>query len=294
MELHIVSDGVFKTDAGTMFARFPRANWDGVIQVDRKHRTFLSLNCLLIILETRQGETKRILVNTGIGQILRQRENVQETYSPTPSRLAKALRELGLMPRDIHFVVLTDLGFLEAGGCIRMDRSGKSVLTFPNAIYITQEAALRKAITRSIAQEEIPHICYESVILPLVEAERLTLLQENWEIFPGIRLIQVKGPSQGQQIVVIERGADRVIFPAGIMPTVVHFSNPECVSSLDQEPEITRQWKRQIIEVAAREGYRIVFPHGLASSYTHRNTTGNAGDISQNREGRYMFQEVKL
>lgn len=293
MRLHIVSDGIFKIDAGTMFARFPRVNWDGIIQVDRRHRTLLSLNCLLITLEL-EGETKRILVNTGIGQILRGMENIQETYSPTPSRLLKGLKELGLGPRDIHFVVLTDLGFLEAGGCTRMNREGKLMPVFPNAVYIAQETALREAIAKHTAKEEVPKICYESVILPLVEAERLTLLKESWEISPGIRLMQVQGPSKGHQIVVIEHGADRVIFPAGIMPTVVHFSNPECVSALNQEPETTRQWKRQIIEAAATGGYRIVFPHGLASRPGYGYTQGNAGDIRQDLAGQYVLQEVDM
>ena len=129
-EVKILSDGNMKMDGGSMFGSMPKLSWENTVPTDRKNRITLGLNCLLL-----QIGGKNILVDTGIGP--KDHEKNKESLGLVPSRLLKGLRNLGIRPKDINKVVLTDLQFDHSGGCTRMDRAGNLVATFPKAEYLS-------------------------------------------------------------------------------------------------------------------------------------------------------------
>lgn len=288
MKTYVLPDGTFKLDGGTLFARLSRMHWDGV-RVDRKSRVTLSLNCLLLIMKV-EGKERRILVNTGLGQVLRSQDDFHEEYLPTPRRLDKGFKNLGIKPSEIDVVILTDFRFPYTGGCTRLNRKGESIPTFPNAMYVAHQAALEEALRET--RNEIYREVEKSVINPLVKANKLTLVQENIEIVPGVRLFKTDGPCKGHQMVVVEQGSERILFPGTLIPTLFHFRKPECIWGIDQEPQVTLEWRKTVIRVAEKEGFLLVFPHSLVR---HRGgIEESAGYVEKDREGRYGLRPVSL
>ena len=110
-EVKILSDGNMKMDGGSMFGSMPKLSWENTVPTDRKNRITLGLNCLLL-----QIGGKNILVDTGIGP--KDHEKNKEALGLVPSRLLKGLRNLGIRPKDINKVVLTDLQFDHSGGVL--------------------------------------------------------------------------------------------------------------------------------------------------------------------------------
>jgi glyoxylase-like metal-dependent hydrolase (beta-lactamase superfamily II) len=84
-----------------------------------------------------------ILVNAGPGD----KAPLNLDIAPMRSRssLLRELRELGITPKDIAFVVLTHLHDEHAGGGTHMTSSGRVLPTFVNARYIVQQGALEEA-----------------------------------------------------------------------------------------------------------------------------------------------------
>lgn len=96
-----------------------------------------------------QTELGSILVNTGIGTIPKSAEDMGGFHRQAniTSALLKSLKSHSLGPRNIKAVILTDLRFYSAWGCIRFDRAGNVVPVFPKARYIVQEEAVREAVS---------------------------------------------------------------------------------------------------------------------------------------------------
>lgn len=268
-----LSDGTFKVEGASMFGPVSRLAWEQWMQPDRKHRITLELNCLF--LETSQG--KKILVNTGIGTVIRAEQNFQDTYAPSSSKLIRNLNEIKVTPNNIDIVLLTDLRFPSAGGCMRLNRAGKAVPTFSKAVYIVQKDALMEATRPGILQE----LWYHDVVSPLAQQDKLFVIEGDQEIDAGIRVIRTDGPSQGHQIVVVEWGADRILYLGSLLPTKHHI-DLKCHAIHERFPEQTLAWKQKILHMAERGGYLVIFQHGNACT----------GYIEKNRDGMYYLREI--
>ena len=81
-----------------------------------------------------QTPNQNILIDTGAGS--KRVEKLKESHLLNGNKLIKNMKRLGLTARDIDTVILTHLHFDVAGGCTKLDRTGNSVPTFPNATYI--------------------------------------------------------------------------------------------------------------------------------------------------------------
>ena len=126
MTLHLISDGTLLMDGGAVFGPVPRVRWETFLKPDRRNRVRLSLNCLLI----RTGD-RNILVDTGAGS--KRLDILKEAFGLNGNKLVRGLKAHNLTARDIDTVVLTNLRFDRAGGCTKVDRSGKVLPTFPKA-----------------------------------------------------------------------------------------------------------------------------------------------------------------
>ena len=114
----ILNDGTILLDGGASFGQVPRAEWEALVKPDRKNRVRMGLNCLLI-----QAQDANILVDTGAGS--KRTDRYRDQYGLNGNKLSKGLKAHALTPRDIDVVLLTHLHFDVAGGCTKLDRSGK-------------------------------------------------------------------------------------------------------------------------------------------------------------------------
>ena len=82
------------------------------------------------------------------------------------------------------------------------------------------------------------------------------------QLAPGIQVRLTGGPTHGHQIVLISHGGERVAFLGDLVPTPHHL-HLACIAATDRRPEETLERKREILDEAVREGWLLVFSHGL-------------------------------
>ena len=251
----LISDGTIKYDGGCLFGSIPKVYWEDKVSTDRKNRITLGLNCALI-----QSGNRNILIDTGIGS--KDTNGLKETYGLGPTKLTKNLKTLGIKANNIDAVLLTHLHFDHSGGCTKVDRTGSLIPAFPKATYYVQENSLLEARNptergkRSYKEEDFE---------PLEEAGQLELLYGESEPIPGVHVIETGGHCKGHQIVLLTQGGEKIAYLGDLVPTPYHL-NPVCTSAYDRFPEDSATMKEDILKMAIKEGWLIIFSHGYENS----------------------------
>ena len=250
--IKLLSDGTIKRDGGCMFGHLPKTSWENWIVTDRKNRMTLGLNCLLI-----QLAGKNIVVDTGVGS--KDVDGMREDYGLGPSRLVKNLKNMGISTNQVDVVILTHLHFDHCGGCTKLDRTGTLVPTFPKAKHYVQRECWDEALKPS---ERFKDVYFERDFRPIEDWSQLELMDGDYEILPGLNVIMTNGPAKGHQIVMLNHGGERVAFMGDLVPTAMHLDLAS-IPSFDQYPEETLQVKREVLGRAEKEGWLLVFSHGI-------------------------------
>ena len=255
MLLDIVNDGMWKLDGGRLFGETPKEVWENWVVTDRRNCVTLALNCLLI-----QAAGEKVLVNTGIGSFFQDSTTMP---SLVPSRLRKELKALGVKPREISMVILSDLRFINAGGCIRVERTGNIVPTFPRAQYIVQRDALGEALgefSKPSGERSLWHPDPGTIVSPLADRGQLLVIDGDREILPGINVRKTSGFTRGHQIVLVRDGGEHVAFLGNVVPTRSHLNSEARIPVFARHPETAVKEKRQILDEAVAKGWLVVFP----------------------------------
>ena len=263
IKINTITDGSISVDGGSMFGKTPKSIWETIVKPDRKNRIRVDMNSLVI-----QTPNQNILIDTGAGS--KRVEKLKESHLLNGNKLIKNMKRLGLTARDIDTVILTHLHFDVAGGCTKLDRTGNSVPTFPNATYIVQKKAYEDAISPTEFNKKS---FYEDDYVPIQEAGQMKLIEGEEEICPGVVVSEAGGHTLGHQVVKIAVGSERIGFLGELVPTHHHL-NLEHISGFDQFPNETLQMKKLFIENAINNGWIIVFSHstGIVSGYIqHKN-----------------------
>ena len=273
LEIHLLTDGAVKVDGGTMFGQVPREAWETMVKPDRRHRVRWGINALLI-----RSRGVNILVDDGAGAKLDEEE--RENRGLNCNRLKKELRELDLAPKDIHYVVLTHLHYLHAGGSTRRTRNGDVVAAFPQARYLVQRHAWEDAL----APNELGKRSFNTEdFLPLEKSGHLELIDGDFEILPGVNIHVTDGHCLGHQVVVAEHLGNRFAYLGDLVPTAFHLGLPT-ISSQDQFPEGTLEQKRKLLAAAERDGSLLLFSHG----------TETRGGYLERRNGKLALTPVAV
>ena len=249
--VNIVSDGTFLVDGGCIFGQVPKSQWELHAKPDRRNRIRLGINSLLI-----QTPQANILVDTGAGS--KRTEALKESHGLNGNKLIKGLRNEGLTARDIDIVILTHLQFDHVGGSTKLDRSGSAVPTFTKAQYMVQKDSWEEA---NKPNERFAGSYYVDDFLPLQQKGMLTLLDGDTEVIPGVTVKVNDGPSRGHQIVLVERGSEKIAYVSDLIPTPYHLP-PSYIAAFDEHPNTTLEQKRELLKMAIDSGWLLVFGHG--------------------------------
>ena len=269
----MLSDGIIKMDAGVMFGRIAKAQWEDQVSTDRKNRLTMGLNCVLV-----QIGSHNVLIDTGVGH--KDPDGRRDQYGLVPSRLLKDLRAMGLSPKEIDTVVLSRLDFDHCGGCTRLDRAGNFLPTFSRATYYVQETCFEDALS---PDERFHDMYREEDFLPIEERGQFGLLSGDTEILPGLEVKVAGGPCRGHQIVLLTLGGERAAYLGDLVPTPFHL-DLACIPAFDRYPETTLQTRREVLNQAEEEGWLLLFAHGQDE---------HAGYLER-RNGRRVFRPVKV
>lgn len=271
--IHLLSDGRFRLDGGSMFGVVPKVLWQRTDPPDEKNRILMGLNSLLV----RTGE-RNVLIETGIGGRLDPK--VKGIYGvEQPRTLMERLDGLGLRPEEIHTVICSHLHFDHVGWNTVEDGSGGFIPTFPKATYVLQRAEWEAALHPNIRTE----INYSKEhFLPLKEHGVLRLVEGEEEVTEGIRVIRAGGHTDGHQVVKIESDGKTALFLADLVPMTSHIRIPY-VMSYDLYPMETIRAKERLLKQALEEEWLLVFVHAPVVGMGHL----------REREGKWLVEMVE-
>jgi glyoxylase-like metal-dependent hydrolase (beta-lactamase superfamily II) len=254
VRVHLLNDGFFAMDGGTMFSVVPKALWSRRVSADPENRIPMSLHCPLAV----DGKDV-FLIDTGLGDRLSERERAiykVERRGGLPARLA----DLGLEPRDVTHVVLTHLHFDHAGGVVTRSTAGHLQPTFPRARYFVQrmelESAKRPADERAVAAYQHARECLE----PLERAGLLEVLDGPTALTPRLRVVVTGGHTPSHQCPIFSDGGQSFLHLGDIAPTRAHMQ-PAWNQAFDLDPLETMAAKKCLLTHAAKEGWWVSFDH---------------------------------
>ncbi len=250
--VEVIPDCEFRLDGGAMFGVVPRNLWSRVSPPDEQNRIRMNMNCLFI-----EAQTERILIETGIGD--KWSEKHRSMYGIDRQRsLDESLREVaGVGAGDITIVVNTHLHFDHAGGNTKLDESGKSVPTFPNARYFISRAEYEHA--ESPSERDRASYLPENW-RPLKELGQLELKNSEYEVVSGLRMETHPGHNRSMQCPRLEQDGETLFGFADLVPTRAHVPFA-WVMGYDLYPVETVEAKKKLIPQAAREKWTCLFYH---------------------------------
>jgi glyoxylase-like metal-dependent hydrolase (beta-lactamase superfamily II) len=152
-------------------------------------------------------------------------------------------------------VLLTHLHFDHAGGVTRSGKNDEPIPTFPNArIYVQKtewEDALanKSTMSKTYLRENLDPI-----------KDQVELIDGEAEPVPGIHVAPAPGHTWGQQMIRFSDKQGVVAFAGDVMPTAAHVGLAYNMG-YDVLPYTNMQTKRDYLQQAADEGWRIIPPH---------------------------------
>ena len=239
-----------RLDGGPVFGSTAKERWEPFLGTDRQNRVAIGNYCMLW-----RHESGWVLVNTGPGD----KDPTSLDVAPMRGRssLLRALRDLGVSPRDISLVVLTHLHSEHAGGATHCTSSGRVLPAFSRARYVVQRAAWEEACQPS---ERHCHHYRPDDFLPLQENGQVDLVEGRAEIAKGLWVEPAPGPTAGHQIVIADAGSQAMTFLGVLVPTLMHLS-PGVVTAYDWDPDETVRSKKTLLR-RAEAGSWLVGPVG--------------------------------
>ena len=157
-----------------------------------------------------EGAEKTILIDTGLGDIdeisdMQSRYGVDFVATRTTDQdLVAGLARFGVAPEDVDIVVLTHLHF---------DHVGNNEL-FPNARFIVQKDELPQA-------QHPPHFCmfyYPEYSYKIdAVADRLDVIDGDFDLAPGVRLVKIGGHTPGCMVVMVTTDVGVVCLTSDVM-----------------------------------------------------------------------------
>ncbi len=247
-ELTILSDGTYELDGGAMFGVVPKVLWSKRIPPDERNMIKLGTNSLLI----RDGK-RNVLIETGIGSKLS--EKSQQIYK-NQAQLMDSFTEAGVSPDEIDIVINTHLHFDHCGWNTYYE-GGKTVPTFPNAIYYAQAGELEHA-HEQLERDRVSYLTdnYD----PLVNSGQMQLLRGDAEISPGISVKVFPGHTRDLQAVIVRCGEHVVCYPSDLIPTSHHL-DPTWVIGYDLYPLACIDSRHRFYEEAIPQHWLVAFTH---------------------------------
>ncbi len=268
LTLTLVNGGNFRLDGGAMHGVVPKTLWSRLVSCDELNRVEYATNCLLV-----EGRGKRTLIETGNGDKFPARE--RDIYGIDHDQsIERNLRDIGVEPESIDYVVMTHLHFDHSGGTTKRTAAGSVEPVFKRARHVIQRGEYEDA-THPHERNRASYLAEN--FAPLAEAQLLELVDGEHQLAPGVRVIPTPGHTAHHQSVLIDDGhGHKALFLGDVVPTSIHVKLP-FIMAYDLDVVGTLESKRRILGQAIDERWLVVFGHDkdLSAGYLGRDAKGN-------------------
>lgn len=204
-----------------------------------------SLGCFLV----RMGGTF-ILCDAGIGP-------GPNTYlGGLSGSLPALLAELEVGASDIDAVVFTHLHMDHVGWAGSL--AGPH---FPNATYYAPAEDFAYFAKGAPGTGRHHVTAFEACVRPLAETGRLTLLEDDAPILPGMRYFPTPGHTPGHQSLLFRSGSQKLCIIGDVFHCPAQVERPEWSHRADFDATEARRSRRELIERAATEDWLLAAGH---------------------------------
>ena len=236
-------DGSVNYPLGHLFANVPKAQVEEALRGRNLPIDYITTPYTHLYVST--GE-HQVLVDMGAGNL-----------APSTGRLAHNIQAAGIELADIGTVIITHAHPAHIGGAL--DREGRPV--YENARYFlwqaewnfwTSEIALAKASERhvALARQNLEPI-----------RDRLSLLDRECDIVPGVRVVPAPGHTPGHTVVSVSSGDECLLYISDTAFHPLHLEHPDWTPIYDINPEKAEISKRAVFDRAAQEKALVVGQH---------------------------------
>jgi glyoxylase-like metal-dependent hydrolase (beta-lactamase superfamily II) len=252
MEWHLIPTGRVWVDPGGPFGLVPRSLWSKTQQVNEHGLVPMNLTCLLII-----SEGKTILVDTGLGDKLNEKGVRQWGLEHPEGSMLENLAKHGVRPQDVDIVLDTHLHSDHCSGNTTI-QDGKVVPTFPKAEYWVQRLEFADAMH---TDDRTRATYLAENFVPVWESGQFRLLHGDTQVTKDVRCVVTSGHTRGHQCVLIESGAQPLLYVADLASYATHMERRAWVTAYDVEPleniRTKGRWQQWAVDTQAT----LVFEH---------------------------------
>ncbi|MET8292250.1 MBL fold metallo-hydrolase [Streptomyces sp. NPDC005132] len=234
VRLTYIVDSAMAFSPSRFFPSVPAAYWEqtpGLL--DDAGRIPMSAGGLLV---ERGGRT--LLIDTGLGPISKNPLGVANSGS-----LLETLDFVGTQPADIDTVAFTHLHIDHTGWAFTPDTEGDSRPTFAQARYAVAREEWAPHARGEIVPDE-PH----GPLFSTLSDDRLVLVDNGEEVFPGVYALVTPGHTAGHASYVIHAGGERIIVFGDAFHHPVQITHPEYGSEPDLDSVAVPPARRIILK----------------------------------------------
>ena len=251
--IHLINDANTLVDPGGAFGLVPRVLWSHHMPPTDDHLVPMTTTCLLV-----QTASQNIIVDTGFGNKLSEKQRINWNLHRTDGDLHDALNRLGVFPDDVDLVIDTHLHADHCTGNTRLNEEGQLVVAFPMAEYVVQRREFEDA---SHPNERTAGTYFAENWNLLIANEQMRLLDGDTELAPGVSGIIAPGHTPGHMAVRFHSQGQYAAYVCDMASYSIHFERLAWMTAYDVEPLVTLETKRQWQQWALETDAVLIFPH---------------------------------
>ncbi len=255
--LYSIETSKFGLDGGAMFGIIPKPLWEKENPADAKNRIEMVTRSLLL-----ESDDRKILIDTGNGTKWKEKFKAIYNIDTDSVNLKNSLKKVGLSPEDITDVICSHLHFDHVGGNTEI-KDEQIVSAFPNANFWIHE---KNWILANSPGEKDQGSFMETDWKVLAENDQIRFIKDTpefpdrYSLLPNVDVMISHGHTTGQLIPVIFDGEKTLVYTADLIPTSSHIPIP-WIMAYDIMPMTTIQEKKQLLDLAQKEGWIFFFEH---------------------------------
>jgi glyoxylase-like metal-dependent hydrolase (beta-lactamase superfamily II) len=201
-----------------------------------------------------------MLVDTGLGPL------PNPVDLERPPALLDVMVEAGTSPEKIDLVLFTHLHWDHTGWNTRGE-GGSLQLTFPNAQYVVQQKEYDYWMGPGEKPSNGPD--YDRVLTPIVEADRLELVDEEYAATREVAAIPTPGHTPGHISFAIVSGGQHAYILGDAAHKPVQLTEPDWYPGFDLDPIESTKSRRMILDRAEQEQALLAGGHFTFPSMGH-------------------------
>lgn len=251
MKLFLIDCGDFKCDGGATFGVVPKILWQKKYPCDNDNLCSFTMRNLLI--DT--GE-RVILVDTGAGN--KQSEKFFENNQVSgQERMIPSLKRAGYRAEEITDILFTHLHYDHCGGAVFFDADGMLQPTFPNATHWCTTSQWENFQNPNVREGSV---YFAENMMPLIERNMVKFIDHEGDWLPGISLRIFNGHTRGLVLPLIDYQEEKWLYTGDFIPLAAQIPLA-WVSAYDTSPVESMREKKQFLDEAISNGYRLIFQH---------------------------------